>query len=380
MVPAGEFIMGIRIGRVFGIPIEIDYSWLLIFALFAYTVSAGHFGIYYPQLPRVYHFGLGILTTLLFFASLVAHELAHSYFARRSGIPIAGITLFIFGGVARMKAEPEKPSDELVMALAGPVFSFAAAITAWIISMLSPWMIVSAVFAYVAAANAIVATFNLIPGFPLDGGRVFRAIIWSLTRDLKLATRAASISGQMFGWGLIALGFFALVLGGSLSGVWFMFIGWFLNNAAQSSYHQLLMRRALEGVGVTEVMTPITEMVDARTSVGDLVRERFLRTHADSYPVVSDTGATGIVRIEDVRNIPHDKWSTTAVGEITKPITKECSISSDADAWAAASMLSDTCPSKVVVYDDGSVVGTIGQENLARLLRTRAQLDIDEAA
>lgn len=372
--------MAIRLGRVIGIPIEIDYSWLLIFGLFTYSISAGHFARYYPDLPVIYQFGLGILTTLLFFASLVAHELSHSYVARKAGIPIAGITLFIFGGVARMKQEPATPLDEFKMAIAGPLFSIAAAVTFWIISAtIAPGMI-GEVFRYVAAANAVVAVFNLIPGFPLDGGRVFRSAVWAVTNDLRLATRAASLGGQVFGWTMMALGFSSLLFSGSLSGIWFIFIGWFLNNAAQSSYRQLLMRRALEGIEVSDVMTPISDAVDPHSSIDNLVHDRFLRTHADTYPVGEGSSVQGIVRIEDVRRVPHDKWDTTPVEQIVEPITQECTISANEDAWTAAGKLMDGCPTKVVVYEDGSIVGTVGQENLSKLLRTRSQLELDEAA
>lgn len=372
--------MSIRIGRVFGIPIEMDLSWLFIFGLFTYAVSTGHFARYYPGLTVAEQFGLGVLTTLLFFASLVAHELSHSFVARKAGIPIVGITLFIFGGVARMKSEPEKPADEIKMALAGPAFSFAAAIFAYLISAALPLGVIGGVFRYVAAANAIVAVFNLIPGFPLDGGRALRAIIWAATKDLKLATKAAATAGQAFGLGMMGLGLAEIVFLGSFAGIWFMAIGWFLNSAAQSSYKQLLIRRALEGVEVADVMTPVTAPVDPNSSVDDLVREQFLRTHADAYPVGGPSGVSGIVRLEDVRRLPRDLWSTTTVGQIVQPITEACAISAEETAWAAVNKLTDGCPSKVVVFNDGTVVGTVGQENLARLLRTRSLLDLDEAA
>jgi Zn-dependent protease len=371
--------MALRLGRVMGIPIEIDYSWLFIFAIFTYSISVGDFGRYYPELPVLSRVAFSALTTLLFFGCLVAHELSHCYFARKAGIPIAGITLFIFGGVSRMKDEPSTPLDEFKMAIAGPAFSIFAAFASWGISAILPAGAFASVFLYVAAANAVVAVFNLIPGFPLDGGRVLRAAIWGATKDLRMATSVASISGRCVGWGLISLGFFALVFMGALNGIWFMFVGWFLNNAAQSSYRQLLIRRALEGVDVSDVMTPITEMVDPHISVDDLVRERFLRTHADSYPVAGATGVSGIVRIEDVRRVPRDQWTTTAVEQILQPITEECTIGSGEDAWEAINKLSDGCPSRVVVYQDGSVVGTIGQENLSRLLRMRSLLETDHA-
>lgn len=372
--------MGIRIGRVFGIPIEIDVSWLFVFGLFTYSVSQGHFARYYPDLPQTSVFALGIVTTLLFFASLVAHELSHSYFARKSGIPIAGITLFIFGGVARMKGEPAKPKDELVMALAGPIFSLAVAVATLFISAIIQFETISSVFRYIAYANFAVAVFNMIPGFPLDGGRVLRAIIWSISGNLRMATQVATISGQVFAWALIGLGLSSVLLTGSFGGIWFILIGWFLNNAAQTSYKQLLIRRALEGVEVSDVMSPMDRLVAPDISVDDLVHQHFLRTHADSYPVSGPGGVQAIVRLEDVRALPRDKWLTTSVLEIAHPITSECTIGSEENAWEAANKLTDGCPTKVVVYNDGRVVGMVGQEDLARLLRTRSQLEMDEAA
>lgn len=368
--------MSIRLGRLFGIPLDMDISWLIILGLFTYTIAAGYFRTFYPNIDPATGWALALVTALLFFATLIGHELAHCYFARKSGIEIAGITLFIFGGVAKLTAEPARPTEELKMAAAGPAFSILAAFAALGIAWLAPaGGAFRAVFGYIALANFFVSAFNLLPGFPMDGGRILRALIWLWTRNLTKATRAASAVGQGLAWTMIGFGLFSIVLWGTLSGLWFVLIGWFLNNAAQNSYQQLLIRKSLEGLGVGEMLTPGVEVVDPAISIDELVSEHFLKSRREAYPVRNGAGTSRIVTPADVRAIPRDAWDRTTVGDIARPIPDELSLNANEDAWQAVQKLHENgAKNHLLVIDGGQVLGLLTREDIQRQIRSRMQL------
>lgn len=363
--------MTFRIGRLLGIPIDVDLSWVLVFVLLAYSISTGYFARMFPGRMPAANLALGVAATALFFATLLAHELAHCYFARRSGIPIAGITLFIFGGVSRMKSEPASPSDEFRMAIAGPLTSFALALCFALLALLSTSGSAAAVLTYVAFANVLVGAFNLLPGFPLDGGRVLRSFVWHATNDLRKATRVSSFTGQALGWTMIIIGVANFLRGNTLGGVWLVFIGWFLNNAAQASYQQVLVRRAFEGLLVSDVMTPGFEAVAPETTLEDLVDEYFLRTHADTYPVVRDDALLGVVRLDELREVPRADWPRLQVSRIARPVDEAFLIGAHEPAWNALARMGEQGHSTLFVMDRNRLVGSVRQEYLARLLKLR---------
>lgn len=368
--------MSIRLGRLFGIPLDMDISWLIILGLFTYTIAVGYFRTFYPAISPAAGWALALLTSLLFFATLIGHELSHCYFARKAGIPIAGITLFIFGGVARLTSEPTRPGEELKMAAAGPAFSILVGTAAWGIALLAPAeSAVRAVFAYLAIANIFVAVFNMLPGFPMDGGRVLRALLWAWTRNLRKATHAASLVGQTLAWTMIGFGLFSVIGWGTLSGLWFVFIGWFLNNAAQGAYQQLLMRRALEGLGVSEMITRGVEVIDPHISVEELVREHFLKTRLDAYPVANGEDTARIVTPEDIRQLSGDAWATTTVEDVARPIPDELSLDAGEDAWQAVQKLQEVgAKGHLMVLDGGRVLGLLSRDDVGRLIRSRVEL------
>ena len=368
--------MSFRLGRILGIPVDIDLSWVLIFALLAYTIGTGYFRALFPWLFPGGGLLLGAIATLLFFATLLAHELAHSYVAKKEGIPIAGITLFIFGGVSRMKAEPDSPRDEFRMAIAGPATSLVmAALFAAVGFALGRGTLPGAVFLYVGLANFLVGIFNMLPGFPLDGGRVLRSFLWHITNDLQQATRISSISGQVMGWAMIAFGVLMFFFGNLLGGVWLVFIGWFLNNAAHTSYQQILVRRAFEGLSARDVMTSEVAGVSPDTTVEELVDNHFMRTHADVYPVVRDESLLGVVRLDELRQVPRADWPRVPVDRIASPIDESYVVNVNEPAWNVVSRMGEQGQGTLFVTDDGHLVGSVRQEYLARLLKLRMGAD-----
>ncbi len=368
--------MTFKIGKLLGIPIEVDLSWIIVFILFAYSIGVGYFSTMFPWLAPGGGIVLGIVAAMLFFATLLAHELSHCYFARKSGIPIAGITLFIFGGVARMKGEPDTPEDEFRMAIAGPLASFAFAFGFGFLSlMIGRSTVFGAILSYVAFANIMIGIFNLLPGFPLDGGRIFRSLIWKASGDINIATKVSSFTGQMIGWIMILIGVFSFIRGQQISGIWLVFIGWFLHNAAQSAYQQLIMRRAFQGILISDVMTPYVDAVSPETTVEELVENHFLHTHADTYPVIKDGSLLGIVRLDEVRAIPRSEWPRVQVTRIAKPLDDSLLAFPYQDAWDTLVKMGEQGQSTVFVVDGNDIIGSVRQEYLAKLLKLRMGTD-----
>ncbi len=369
---------GVKLGKIFGFEISIDWSWLLIFALVAFTLASG----YFPSLR--YHFGaglnwvLGISAAILLFVCVLVHELSHSLVARRYGIDVRGITLFIFGGVSQTAEEPRSAREEFWMAIAGPAMSFLLAGVFAGIEVLghaARWPMAAVVLVgYLAMINFFLAVFNLVPGFPLDGGRVLRSIIWGATGDLPKATKWASYSGQGFGYLLMAFGLVSIVIAGSLiGGLWLIFIGWFLTGAARSSYQQLVVRQALSGVPVERVMTTDVPEVSANMTVRQFVDEHLLKHDYACYPVLQGDDVIGVVGAEEVRKIPSQMWDLTPVERITHRIDGAYKIGANDDAWDALGKLASPDVCRLMVMEDGHLKGTLGREALYRLIQTRAR-------
>ncbi len=368
-----------RLGRIGGITINIDYTWFIIFALFVFLLATAYFPAVLAHVPHpaspLMVWGTAVLTSVLFFGSVLAHELSHSFVARRHGIPINSITLFIFGGVAQMEDEPQTPGDEFKMAIAGPLASIAIGVLFIMLlagahNVLPP--LANAALWYLGAINIILAVFNLLPGFPLDGGRVFRSLVWAITHDLRRATQIASITGQGFGWIFIVLGLASLVVPvlGKYITVWMALIGWFLVSAARSSYQQVVMRDTLSHVPVRDVMHPTVEAVPATLSVQQLVTDYFLRGSSSALPVELNGTVTGVVGVEDVQALPRDAWSGTLVSEIARPLTQEQTLHPDDDAWAATSRMAHGNRDRVLITEGDHVEGIVTRGSILRWLQT----------
>jgi Zn-dependent protease/CBS domain-containing protein len=371
---------GFTLGKILGFQIDIDWSWLLIFALIVYTLSVGFFPSAYPQFTASTNWILGVVAALLLFASVLAHELTHSVVARRNGIEMKGITLFLFGGAAQTKGEPKTAWVEFKMAIVGPISSLIIAAVFLGLQNLSAavgWPTpVTAVFGYLWFINLILAVFNMVPGFPLDGGRVLRSAIWGATGNLRKATRWASYVGQGFGYLLMASGFFFVFGGAFVGGIWFILIGWFLAGAARQSYEQLLLQQALSGVDVREVMTGEVPVVAPEMSVEEFVNEHLLRQDYQAYPVSQDHRLLGIIGVEDVRAVPRERWNTTSVEHILRPVEDERTVEPGDDAWKAFMQLAELDAKRLLVMEGDRLEGVVTRENLFHLVRMKTQLEV----
>ena len=308
--------------RVAGIQIGIHSSWIFAFVLITWSLAVGYFPERDPTLGVVGYWIIGAIAALLLFVSVLIHELAHSLVARARGLTVDSITLFIFGGVSNLTREPLTPGDEFVIAVVGPVSSLVLAAVFWAVEQALPGnSAAAAVFGYLAFTNLLLGAFNLIPGFPLDGGRVFRSIVWGVTNSLRRGTIAAAFAGQAFGWLLIVWGVARVLLFGDLvGGIWTAFIGWFLNSAAESTRQEQTFRETLRGVTAANLMDTPPIVATPDLSVQDFVMDYVMRRGQRAVPVVDQLGSlVGIVSLTDARKLSQQAWPTTRVHQIMTP-------------------------------------------------------------
>jgi len=347
---------GFRLGRILGLEISIDFSWLIIVALVVWSFSSAVFPSVLPDLSGRVHLLMGVIAGALFFGSLLLHEIAHSLMARAKGVEVEGITLFIFGGVSRMRDEAKSARDEFLIAGVGPLASIVIGAFFWVLYMLGGalgWTpAVVEVARYLAFLNVILAVFNLLPGFPLDGGRLFRALLWWWRDDLKEATRIASMGGQALGMLIAVFGLLQLFAGNLIGGLWLGVIGWFLMNAAGTSYRQHVLRAGLEGVTAREAMTPDPQVVGPSLTVAELVEDRFLREKHGSYPVVEDGEPVGLVTLEETGKVPREKWDEVAVREVMIPFGDEVRAEPDEELFEVIRKIGESPARRVLVVDE----------------------------
>lgn len=372
--------MARRIGlfRLFGIQVSLNYTWFIIFALITWTLAVRYFPSTYPGLSAAMYWLIGALAALLLFASVLFHEFSHSLVAKRSGLPITGITLFIFGGVAQMGEEVKDPRIELKMALAGPAASVMLAIAFGALSVLMHLTIgrspITAVLTYVAMLNLVLTLFNLVPGFPLDGGRVLRALLWMRTNDIRRATRIASMIGQGFAIVLIFLGVVSFLGGNLVNGVWLVLIGFFLKQAAELGYRQVMVRRSLMGMRVRELMTTEVVSVDSTLSLERLAHEYFLGHRYSSFPVMEGGRVVGMVGLEEMKRVARELWPTVRVVDIMRPLDPDGFAHPDEDAAHALVRMLRGDLGRFPVVEDGRLVGILTRRDLMQLLRIRTDL------
>lgn len=352
----------------------------MIFALIVYTLAQFYFPQVNPQFTPAMNWLAGVIAALMLFASVLLHELMHSYVAKKNGIGIGGITLFIFGGVSRMIDEPRTPEAELKMAIAGPATSFALAAIFWAAAAFGGRALLGAlgleIVGYLALINLILGIFNMLPGFPLDGGRVLRAVLWGSLDSLDLATRYASYVGQGFAYLFIFGGFSMMIFGGFLGGLWLVFIGWFLNNAAQQSYQQLVLRRALSGVDVHRVMTTDFPHVNPRMSLDEFVHDYLLKYDYAAFPVTEDDRLVGIITANEVRDIPREKWHETNVREVSKPPEEERVIDENDDAFDALMHMAEGHIRRLLVMHDSKLKGMVTHDSIINIVRMKLRLGV----
>jgi Zn-dependent protease len=370
----------ISLGKVFGIPLRLNYTWFIIFALVTaslvlYTVDQN-----YPLGRGII---LGILTSLLFFASIVIHELAHSVVAMRNNIPVKEITLFVFGGVSQITKEATHPRAEFTMSIVGPLASLALAGIFYGLDLLlasADQALAASLMQWLALINLALAVFNLVPGFPLDGGRIFRAIVWHKTQDYRRATRIATRVGQGVAYAFIAIGI-VLIFAFQLwfDGIWLIFIGWFLSDAARASYQQVLLRDALTGLTARQITDYNCPLIPPHMNLSQLVDEYILPTGRTCFLISWGAGLEGMVTLQQIKKVPRDQWPVTTVQDIMTPASKLKVAYADQDILSVLQDMNGESANHIPVMEAGKVIGVINREDIARLLRTRAEFGISSA-
>ncbi len=367
--------------KLLGFEVRVDLSWVILAFIVTWTLAEGLFPRYQEDLPRHVYWLMGIAGAAGLFASIVFHELCHSLVARRYGMPMRGITLFIFGGVAEMESEPPGPTAELMMALAGPASSIflsgalfglsagarAADFPATVVSVLS----------YTALINAILAGFNLVPAFPLDGGRVLRALLWKWKKSLPWATHIASNIGSGFGTVLIILGIFQIFMGSLVGGIWWFLIGMFLREISQSSYRQVIVREMLEGEKVKRFMRPDPVTVPPHISIRDFVENYVYTHHFKMFPVVDEGELEGCITAKQIKNIPREEWDRNTVAEIAQKCDNLNTVDPETDATRALEIMNRNGISRMMVVRDGSLEGVITLKDLLGFLSSKLDLEGD---
>lgn len=363
-----------KLGTVFNIPIEVNYSWFIILGLIVYTLALGYFPLNNPGLPAAAHWLMALIAALLLFLSLVAHELAHSLVAKSHNLPISGITLFIFGGVAHMEQEPDDPQVELKMALAGPAMSFVLALSFYFLTRLPLPGPLLAIAGYLFIVNFFIGLFNLIPGFPLDGGRVLRAILWRSFNDIKRATAIASAGGKAFAISLIIFGFYNLLGGSIISGIWFIFIGLFLLEAADLSYRQVAMKNVLHGVRVEQLMTSAVVSVPGNIPLDRLVDDFFFHYRFTAFPVIEDDLILGLVTVHDIKEIPKELWPAKNAKEAMIPVSSGLVVDPRTEVLSALAKMAANGFGRLLVIENNKLIGLLSQRDIMRLFEIKSEV------
>ena len=370
----------IRLFTIAGIDVAIHVSWLVIAVLVTWSLATGFFPQAVPGAGTLEAWLLGGVTAVLFFASVVVHELAHSLVAKARGLGVRSITLFIFGGVSNLAGEAKQPAAEFQIAIVGPLTSFAIAGVAFVVATaVNDNPAIEATASYLALINAALGLFNLVPGFPLDGGRVLRSIVWSATNDLRRATEIASTVGQIVAWGLMLFGFWRVIQGDLFAGIWTTAIGWFLQNAAVASLQETLLESRLGRLRVGDVIRPDPTGVAPSTPVSELIERHVLPGGRRAVPVVSDGEAVGIVTLSDISRVPLRERESTRVAEIMTGRDRLVAVSSSTPLRAAIDALGSGDYEQVPVVDGQRLVGLMTRADVMRELGIREELGLEDA-
>jgi Zn-dependent protease/CBS domain-containing protein len=386
---------GFRVGKIFNINIHIDWSWLLIFGLVSWSLASS-FGQVHPDWTPAMQWGMALLAALLFFLSVLAHELAHSLVAMAQGVQVRNITLFMFGGVSNIQKEPASPMNEFLVAIVGPLTSFILGAlflllgtggitlgnvsprnTTELLAQLGP---TNTILLWLGSVNILVGIFNLIPGFPLDGGRVVRSIFWGVTNNLKKATRWASWLGQGVAWLMIFAGMSMLfgaqipILGsGFINGLWLIFIGWFLQNAAVQSYRRVVIQDILENVPVKRIMNPNVPKVPADITVETFVNDYLMQSDNRAFIVFDGDEMAGLVTIEDVRKLPSESRRSTLVRDVMTPSERMVVVTPEEDVTEAFERLQMKDIRQLPVVAGNRIVGLLRRKDIVRWLQFQSQ-------
>ncbi len=386
----------IYLGRLFGIPFRLHWSWFLAVVLIAWTLAANYFPAALPAAQdKGMYWVLGVIAALGLFVSVLLHELGHAFAARAFGIVTRGIRLFIFGGVAELTGEPRRPMQEIVIAIAGPavtlllILIFAAALAVMIptgvtleisdeagIQFQGPPAIaaIAALLYYLGMINTLLLIFNLIPAFPLDGGRVLRGIVWLVSGDYLLSTRLAAGVGIAFSWVLFVGGFLLALSGNLLGGLWFFFLGMFLQNAAASSVAYATMQQLLRGVRVADLMCRDVIALPPGLTIREVIDHFFLRRPYKAYPVVQDGQFVGLLTLEAIQSVPAEQWESVTVGEVAARGEGVPTLRPHESAISALRKLAETDLSRLPVVENGQFYGLLCRRDLMHYLEIRSSL------
>lgn len=365
-----------NLGKIKGIPIGIHASWFLIFFLVTWSLASGYLPQEYPEISTGAILILALLTSGLFFGSVLFHELGHSLIALRNQIPVKSITLFIFGGVAQIGRDPKTPGAEFRIAIAGPLASLFLAGLFGSLHLLGqhvPYL--AAPSLYLMRINLILGLFNMIPGFPLDGGRVLRAVVWKLSGNYLRSTQIASGSGQIVAFGFIAFGIFSVFNGQLMNGLWLAFIGWFLQNAAASAVQQVNVQERLRGSTVAQAMSRDCAQVPGLMTLNQIVHERVLSRGQHCFFIADFNGANiGALTLQDITRIPQLQWRFTTAQAVMTPLDKLVTVETDMELLAALNKMEEANLAQVSVVDHGGLVGMLTRENIISYLKLRSAL------
>lgn len=365
------FRNSVKIFQIFGIDVELDISWFLVFFLFSFTLSRHYYPQELPGIQDTVYWVLGISTTIIVFISVLIHELAHSLMAINEGIPINKITLFIFGGVAQMKKEPELPQAELKISVVGPLSSIVLSAIFGILFLVFPRGIPFSEFVwFLARMNLLVGILNLIPAFPLDGGRILRAFLWMRKGNLLNATRIAVAAGSYFAFFAMGIGFVMLFISGSVWGLWYIFLGWLLYQSGQSSYSQVALKESLSGIKVRDVMSDRVQVVGTNLSIEKLIEE-FYKHKFGAFPVMDDSTLKGLITMNRLKDIPKSQWTKTAVGEVMVPLEHCLVVGPDEEAVEAMMKMASEGAGRALVVQEDRLLGILSNTDMMRLIKIK---------
>lgn len=371
----------LRIGRIAGVDVGVHWSWAFIFVVVTWSFATGILEHFYPQWSDGQRWVAGGLVAGIFFLSVLAHELSHAIVSNASGLPVHSITLFVFGGVANLTREPDKPGTEFRIAIVGPLTSLAlGAVFAGGWAAIRPFDDgIAGISANLAIINVSLALFNMLPGFPLDGGRVFRSIVWSRNRDRLRATRLASRVGEWIAYGIMALGLVQVLFGQFGGGLWSIFIGFFLRNASASTYEQLALESALSGVTVRDIMRAAPETVPPDETLEELVQNRVLRGHGRCFPVVAAGEFAGLVTLTDVRAVPREQWPETSVYRAMTPASRLHTVSPQEKMMTVLQLMAEHDVNQLPVVQGRELAGMLDRADVMRTISLRRELGVPRA-
>ena len=372
----------IKLGRIFGVAIGLHYSWIVI-ALLVVLSLRSQFAVAHANWSAATTWSVAIITGLLFFVSIVLHELSHAAVAKLRGIPVRAITLFALGGVAQIEKDAADAKSEFWMGIVGPITSILIGVVCLVLAWLLGWHIsvesnspLAAMFMWLGYINIALGVFNMIPGFPLDGGRVFRAVVWWITGDAHRSTRIASRVGQLVALGFIFLGIFRFFSGAGFGGLWIAFIGWFLLDAARVSGLQVEITERLSGVKVGDVMAQQFATVDANSNLQTFVHEELLSTGQRCFVVLEQGTPAGIITPHEVKTVDRARWPYTTVGDVMRPLNSLHTVTADRPLAEALEMMGREDVNQIPVVQQGKLAGIISRAHIMHVLQTRAELDV----